>query len=370
MTANPPTDTDAVPDVRVYASFEEAGIDSAAWNDLVNRSDTNTVFQTFEWITSWCQVFGIGRQLLLIVARIDGRLVGVAPLMTDPTDGGACVVRFISDSNADYCDFLLAEPRLPTLRAIVGALATRREQWGSLCLINIPQQSFTSQWLQPLCMEHQLMLLVRSHTDCPALVFNEPEVQASEIARKHSLKRPYNHFRSRGNIEFDELLSPAAAHANLTPFFEQHVERWRYSGHPSLFANPLNREFYTVLLDRMLPTGWLVLSRLTLDDLPLAYHYGFHYGRRYYWYKPSFDPRYHSHSPGNLLLRFLLLRALERQCQEFDFTIGNEEFKRRYSNTRRRNVNLEVFPRRPAFLLARARHYIRSSLRRLVFWKP
>jgi CelD/BcsL family acetyltransferase involved in cellulose biosynthesis len=369
VTASPPASADTRPDIRVCTSFEEAGVDGPTWNELASRSDTNTVFQTFEWITSWWKVFGNGRQLLLIVARLDDRLVGLAPLMIDRTPRGASTIRFISDSNADYCDFLIAEPRLPTLRAMVDALATRREQWRSLCLINIPRQSFTCQRLPPLCQEHQLMLLVRGHVDCPALVFSDTETQASEIARKHSLKRPYNYFRAQGTVIFEELVSPAAAHANLAHFFEQHVQRWQDSGHPSLFANPSNRKFYTALLDSMLPTGWLVLSRLTLDDQPLAYHFGFHYGKRYYWYKPSFDPRHRNHSPGNLLLRFLLLRALERQCQEFDFTIGNEEFKRRYSNTQRRNINLEIFPRRPAFLLARARHYARNGLRRLVFWK-
>jgi CelD/BcsL family acetyltransferase involved in cellulose biosynthesis len=166
----PSINTAANLDVRLYSSFDEPEIAAPAWNDLVARSDTNTVFQTHEWLTSWWQVFGVGRELLLIAVFGGDRLVGLAPLMQDRT-GGAPTIRFISDGNADYCDFLLAEPRLPVLQRILATLAWQPGGWRALHLNNIPQQSFTARNIGAACAGSRLLPLVRSEVDCPALVF-------------------------------------------------------------------------------------------------------------------------------------------------------------------------------------------------------
>lgn len=355
---------------RLFRSLDDPAIAAAAWNDLLARSDTNTVFQTHEWITSWWQIFGAGRSLRIIAVFDRHRLVGLAPLMEERGEPGTTLLRFIGDGNSDYCDFLLAEPRLPVLRQIVAALAEQRGRWRTLRLNNIPQRSFTAQNIRPLCAEVHLMPLIRQRIDCPTLVFDPSPARAESVLRKSSLRRPSNYFRAHGKVEFTELTSVDQALSLLPVFFEQHQQRWRGTGSPSLFTDPRVRDFYRVLLERLLPTGWLVFSVVTFDDRPLAFHFGFDYDRRYYWYKPSFDIGHRQHSPGNLLLRFLLQRALERNCREFDFTIGNEEFKRRYSNTLRRNLCLDIFSRRPAYLISRLLAAAKTQMKRVTRHQP
>lgn len=356
--------------VRVFDDFPSLEMDGRTWNDLVLRSETSSVFQTYEWITSWWKVFGSQRKPLIIAVYRDGQLAGLAPLMVEPAFIGLSAIKFIGDGNADYCDFILAEPREPALRAILNYLATRRTEWCGICLNNIPQQSSTLEWLNPLCSGHDMPLLVRRYVDCPTLIFAQQQGGPDAVLRKDSLKRPYHYFRAHGEVSYTEITAPDEARAYLPQFFEQHIRRWQGSGSPSLFTNSRNREFYAELIERLMPTGWLVFSVVQFNQQPIAFHFGFEFAGRFLWYKPSFDTGYRKHSPGNLLLRFLLQRAIEHGNRELDFTIGNEEFKHRYSNALRRNLNLQIFPNHPRFLLAGSTQYCKTWVKRLAFWRP
>jgi CelD/BcsL family acetyltransferase involved in cellulose biosynthesis len=78
--------------------------------------------------------------------------------------------------------------------------------------------------------------------------------------------------------------------------------------------------------------GWLRFTRLDWGDRPIAFHFGFCFAGRYLWYKPSFDIGLARMSPGEALLRRLLLAAAGEGAREFDFGLGDEPFKRRFAD--------------------------------------
>jgi len=51
------------------------------WNELSARSETNTIFQTYEWFDAWWSVFGPHNDLFFLVLRKRGEVVGFAPFM-------------------------------------------------------------------------------------------------------------------------------------------------------------------------------------------------------------------------------------------------------------------------------------------------
>src|ERR1044071_4898076 len=52
-----------------------------AWNALLARSGSDCIFLTWEWISTWWEIFGASHRLLVLVAREGGELRGIAPLM-------------------------------------------------------------------------------------------------------------------------------------------------------------------------------------------------------------------------------------------------------------------------------------------------
>src|SRR3954470_10115336 len=52
------------------------------WNALLSSSGSNCVFLTHEWLFTWWKHLANGRQLSILTARENGRLIGVLPLAT------------------------------------------------------------------------------------------------------------------------------------------------------------------------------------------------------------------------------------------------------------------------------------------------
>ena len=51
---------------------DETGFDalSEEWNDLLRRSDTNTIFLTHEWQRAWWHFFSPGKELILLALHL------------------------------------------------------------------------------------------------------------------------------------------------------------------------------------------------------------------------------------------------------------------------------------------------------------
>ena len=84
------------------------------WNDLLGRSGSDNPFLTFEWLVSWWEAFGRRRDLLVLVARKNGDIIGIAPLMGHRSFMPGCKVpgvEFIGAPDADYHDFIVLEDR-------------------------------------------------------------------------------------------------------------------------------------------------------------------------------------------------------------------------------------------------------------------
>ncbi|MBM3499909.1 MAG: GNAT family N-acetyltransferase, partial [Armatimonadetes bacterium] len=150
-------------------------------------------------------------------------------------------------------------------------------------------------------------------------------------SRKKSLLRHERALARNGCLEVRHLREPDVVRPYLPPFFEQHVARWDATPYPSLFRDPLQRRFYERLVDGAAEAGWLRLACVMWNERPIAFHFGSCYRGSYLWYKPSFDIALTKWSPGEVLLRHLLLAAIDEGAHTFDFGLGDEPFKRRFA---------------------------------------
>lgn len=350
--------------LQVVERLEELPIDGADWNRLVSQSETNTVFQTYEWFASWHEIFGNRQRLWFLLVYGGTQLIGIAPFAR-----AARAVRFASERYADYCDIIAGPHKEEALRAILQFLANERGIWRTLTLQNLPAHSTTPLLLKRLAPEMGLRFLVRGNVPCPAIALGGSSESHKRLLRKQSLRRPHDFFRRNGRLVFRNVTDVDQALELLPPFFAQHMERWRRERCPSLFLDGDNRRFYQALVRRLLPRGWLTFSVVEYNGHPIAFHLGFDYGDAFLWYKPSFDVRFERRSPGNVMLRFLIEQAIRTGKKEFDFTVGDEAFKRRYSNLVRCNTNILVSSGLRSHALMLAAHAAKRLVR-LALGKP
>jgi len=200
----------------------------------------------------------------------------------------------------------------------------------------------------------------------PMRTMPAPRIGRSEIlklASKASLRRPDNRLARMGRVSCQHFTTANDILPRLDRFFEQHVERWKGTSSPSLFENPVQRGFYRTLTSELSESGSLRYTEIRFNDELAAAHFGFLMNGAFIWYKPSFNPTMADLSPGVVLMRRLLLLAMEEGAKEFDFTIGDEDFKRRYATEERIVHDIHITRSRLEASLLRAKIKLRKGAR-------
>jgi len=347
----------------ISTSLDATGLDEAAWNALVARSGTRSVFQTYQWTRAWWTVFQGRREPVFVTASEGGRPVAVAPLVMERRVAGN-VVRFVGDGRADYCDFVMPAERPDALAAIFDALADDR-RWDVLELNNVPSRSATPELLRAVCGRRGYHTLTDDLYLCPTLLIAGHLDEARGIFNKASLRRRENYYQRAGRLVTRDLTRHEEIEPYLDEFFAQHVSRWRDAPKPSLFLEEGNRRFYRELTRAFSGTGWLLFSAIEIDERPIAFHYGFDYDGSVLWYKPTFDPEEERHSPGLVMVRHLIGYAITHGRRELDFTLGDEAFKRRFTNATRHTVRVQVFRDPARYLLERSRRRAIDAMKKV-----
>lgn len=349
--------------IKLYEDFNAIPLERDAWNALIQRNTTNTLFQTHQWASAWWGTFGDLYTLRYIAVEDAGQIRGFAPLMAVSAGKSGATLHFVADANSDYCDFATDGNRHAVLDALVEFLARDYADWDSLSLINIPEQSPTLASLLTLCEKHGLRSRISPRIPAPRIVFN---ADGRGFTQKYSTRRHCNRMARLGKVEFRILHDKENLPGMLKALYAQHISRYRHKGENSLFENPLCRRFYATLADKLLDAGWLHFSELLLDGRPLALHYGFEYNNVLTWYKPAFDVSYRKYSPGTVLIKHLIDYAKERQLDALDFTIGNELFKERFSNVVDYNRNLVIYKSRSSSYLHAVKDRAISSAKKIL----
>ncbi|HEY7955264.1 MAG TPA: hypothetical protein VII38_08215, partial [Polyangia bacterium] len=124
--------------LRISEVTDPAGLAALepAWRALFDRLPQATVFQSWEWLSSWWKHLGTGRPWVLIASDGD-EPVGLMPLaITHYRLTPLRQVRWMGAPLSDYQDFLGPEARrAECAAAFVAHLAERRGLW-DLCDLN------------------------------------------------------------------------------------------------------------------------------------------------------------------------------------------------------------------------------------------
>jgi CelD/BcsL family acetyltransferase involved in cellulose biosynthesis len=336
---------------------------AGAWNALARASAGATVFQSWEWHAAWWSVFGEDYRPCVLLAWAGERLAAIAPWAV--TRGGR-ELQFIGsgDYASDYCD-VLVDPACPeAVDAFADWLFANRRAWRRVDFRNVPSASGHRERLERRLRDRSSWVVSEVESDAPTRLLGDAAADR-EVLNKSSLKRHFRQLSKAGRLEFEHLDDAGRVEPLLEAFFEQHVGRRALAGGRSQFLDPRQRRLYRALVRELAPRGWLRFAVVRLDGEPVAFHFGFEYASRFVWYKPAFSAAHSRHSPGEVLLRFLLEDAIARGLAEFDFTVGNEAFKYRFANRVRTTHRIRVYALPAGYWLRRARRLAKRLLKPL-----
>ncbi|MEJ7611095.1 MAG: GNAT family N-acetyltransferase [Ferruginibacter sp.] len=309
---------------RILTGFDDISADEQTWNALLAKSPVNFIFMTRQWQRTWWEVYGRGK-LLIVVAEQNGEAIAIAPLFADGD-----MIFFIGSGGSDYLDFIgdISGPGV-----LENMLRSAREQVAGFLgfrFYHIRKDSAT--WTALFTTTADLgQVFDEGDLPAPMMEIEKFPAHAAEATNKKSLLRHEGWFIKNGGFVFEHSTETKDILQHLPSFFEQHIKRWEPTPYPSLFSDPKHVLFYQRICAVLGSTGWLRFTRIIWQGEAVAYHFGFSYAGSFLWYKPSFDITLAKRSPGEVLIRQLLLWAISENLSIFDFGLGDEDFKKRFA---------------------------------------
>lgn len=306
---------------RVLEGFDDPYFGPREWEELLESTGCDIVYLTWEYQRAWWEAFGKG-DLLLTVAERDGRVIALAPCYAR-----SGMVYFVGNAHweADRLDFIGEIGGPGVMEAILRRAREEVSSFHGFKFEFVPESSRTGELLKDAA--ERLKCSCYEEWSEKAVT---RDLRGAE-SPPESCKRE-NFFLANGLLEVQHLQDGDAIPAHLPAFFEQHIARWAVKQpNRSAFLEPRHRTFYERLTQIAARTGWLRFSRLDWNKKPIAFHYGFCYRGRFFWNASSFDSDLAARSPGQVMLRQLMLAARSENAGLFDFGTGQQAFKMRHA---------------------------------------
>jgi CelD/BcsL family acetyltransferase involved in cellulose biosynthesis/protein-tyrosine-phosphatase/predicted ATP-grasp superfamily ATP-dependent carboligase len=355
-------------EIRICHSLEE--VPPEAWEALVAQCPDSTIFQTRAWLGPWWAAFRSDSMRPWIFCAYEGdRLVGLAPLVLNAEEH---TLQWLGEGHSDYQTFPARNAEPHVVEALLEAIAARVPRRVVIDLSQVPQFSTLGVILARRSQERSSGIVIEGKTACPWLDLDAREV--TRVTAKESVKRGERKLLSLGQLRFSRLSEAAHIEPMLETFFAQHIVRWSGTAYPSLFNREQNRTFYRDLVHVLAPSRSLQFSVLSLNDRPIAQHFGMLSKDRLLWYKPTFETSLAKCSPGEALLKNLIVDARNQGLRVLDFTRGDEPFKLRFASSVAYNISFswirrawQALPRR---WYASTRHSLHSYRESQVAQRP
>ena len=319
------------------------------WNDLLAESITNVPFLRHEYLSTWWETRGGGEwpgaELAVVMARQDGRLVGIAPLFFDTNKEGERTLLLLGSIEiSDYLDLIVRLADLqPFVVGLLDFLDTCPElgDWQILDCHNLLETSPTLPVLKAEAEARGWTCIVEKTYHAPSIPLTgdfETYLAGIDKKQRHEIRRKMRRAEETGSVRWYIVQEASSLEAEMNAFL-------------GLMANdPEKAAFLTEMMRAQMQlsaraafdAGWLQLAFLEVNGEKAAGYLNFDYLNRMWVYNSGLDRRFMELSVGWVLLGHLLQWANENGRSEFDFMRGDEDYKYRFGGVDKFLVRAQV----------------------------
>ncbi len=338
----------------------------ADWRALAEQR--SNAFITPEWFRSWWEFQGrqSSSPLVSVARRPNGTLAGVMPLVLDESSrpravrfAGASIGDRFHPAASETDEISVAAATMKALetagldrRMILLECADTRSRWwrlmqgaSSIRRAIVEQQQTMVSFITLAGLDWDSYLAMRSKKFRKQIRGNE-----RRLLRDHDMT-----LRSA---------TEATLEADLSELFRLHDMRRAESGGSSL--DDRSRQALTAFAAAAQQRGWLRLNLMEVDAKPISGFFGWRVGQTYASYQGGFDPAWAKSSVGVAIESMNIRNAIEEGAGEYDFLLGTEDWKRRFTDEMRPTQTAVLLrARRPTRLLVAAEAQARRAGSRL-----
>jgi len=336
-------EVEIIADERDFYALEDA------WNPLLVRSGSDTIFLTFEWLSTWWKHFGRRHRLFVVVARKEKEIVALLPLMITGREGFRQLC-FISNKITDYKDFIIDElqDREQVIRRILGSLVDAGG-WDFFLINGFSEESVNFSAFDAALSDFPEARTVFLNDKVAPYIPIEGAWEDYWKSLKKSFRKRTDGQQKHISKDYDDYFCTCIESRHeidglIDKVISMNVERWaEEKNQGSVVDDTALREFYKDLSKRVFHLGWLDLSYSMINKDVVSACMGFQYSKKYYGVITSYDHRFSKYSPGRLLMVHKLKESFENELLEFDMLVGNETYKYDFNPTVRKICTVGFF---------------------------
>jgi len=328
------------------------------WNRLLRSSATDSVFLSWEWLSTWWEVFGDGHAPFYVTARdAGGELVGLAPLVVGAGRGRIgrrlrtlMIAGQQAETLSEFLDLVVVRGREPEAVPLLARsiLEHAGSEWDRLVFERVPTCSPNLPLLEQALRSAGLDPRRSAGEASPYL-----PLPASWGALFDSMSR---NFRSQWNHSLNKLardgevkLRFAGRDVALDTAMDRLAElnRARWGARGGSFRSEAYLRFHRLLSRRLHERGALLLVLLDVGDTTVAVRYDFLWAGKIWCFQGGWLPAYERMNVGTILTGKVLEWGIENGYREYDFLKGDRPYKRRWASAARTLVDLTAWSRSP-----------------------
>ena len=297
--------------IKVFQDFSEA---EDIWKSLVPKSQTATLFQTFEWQKNWWEHFGKGKFWLLKIKENE-EPIGFASF--EEKEG---ILNFLGTNE------VLGGELVTDYGDIVAKSGREEECWREIFeFLKFPKDlHFVREESPSLPVLKKLGAKVEEEDAAPYinLPFSwEDYLLSLPRKKRHELRRKIRRFNGVG---FSQSCLSRDWHGDIGDFFN--LFRQSFSPKENFLTKEM-KDFFQSLGQIFLPQGILELCFLEFEGKKIAATLSFVFKNETLLYNSGFNQEFTSLVPGLILKAQLIKRAIEEGRSRFDFLRGKERYK-------------------------------------------
>jgi CelD/BcsL family acetyltransferase involved in cellulose biosynthesis len=327
----------------------------AEWNSLLQSSDADCLFLTFEWLSSWWKHLGGEYTLAIYTVRLGEELIAIAPTALRPArplEGRILpTLEFLGSgfAGSDYLDIIA---RRGSEELAISALAREwsarsAESAFSMRLSNVRQTGSLAARLMGLLQGADWHADEIQINVCPYIPLEgctwDSFLASLGSETRYNFNRKFKRLNRDFQVEFVETTAENLGES-LELVVAQHNLRWSERGGSDAFHTEGLLEFHREISSIALERRWLRLYVLRLNGQPAASLYGFLYRGVFNFYQSGLDTAFEKNSVGFLTMGLAIQKAIGENAREYDLLHGDESYKSHWTALKRPLVRLEIYP--------------------------
>ena len=305
------------------------------WKNFETES-SNYCFQSYYWLKNWYLNLENKKKIEIfnVLVYDDDRLISILPLSIENNKG----IKFLKWQGGDRSDYmcgLFSKSILLKKTDFFYLWKLIKKDISSFDIVYFEKQpKFIENLINPFVSYFKVF---KDSFSSSVILEDTFEVFQKKNLKKKFIddtKRRLNNLNKNGKIKFNiyNNLDKNKQKKITQEILNQKTLRVKDLKLKNIFDQK-SQDFYLNFDNSNFNNGYLHISSLELNGELISLHWGVVYKKIFYHLMPSISKsEYMKYSPGRILLQYLIKWSIDNNIKKLDFTIGDEQYKKDWSN--------------------------------------